>query len=351
MLKRKWKLIAGVLVVALIAFLAFINRHWLIEAFELARNINMSWLILAQAIILSSFMVLSMVFRIILKSQGYHIGQMRLWATAMVSVVLSQSVPPGGVWSYAFLVGAFKHRGLSTARSALIATLDMLSYAIAMLSIVTFSLIYLAFHNLTTEGGSYLAATIALIVVIAMVFVLTRSEAQLKYWLLGMKNWLERVFRQSWSDEPLLHFISEISHGRRVIAEDPRDVFLTVPFQFIGLCGHSLAMLVILHGLGVDPNFLVVLSSFGIALLTSSFNILPGGGGTVETALVAVLLQFQVGPAALPAAIIFRLLNFWFMIPIATICYYWLMRDPPPNEGKRGPHEKTKLSEISPRIE
>jgi hypothetical protein len=35
-----------------------------------------------------------------------------------------------------------------------------------------------------------------------------------------------------------------------------------------------------------------------------------------------------VGLAAVPTTIIFRLLNFWLLLPVAAGCYYWLMHEP-----------------------
>jgi uncharacterized membrane protein YbhN (UPF0104 family) len=80
--------------------------------------------------------------------------------------------------------------------------------------------------------------------------------------------------------------------------------------------------------MGTSTSYLTVLSASGIALLTSTVNVLPGGG-TVEAALVAVLTQLGVGAEAVPAAILFRLLNFWMLLPIAAACYSWLMHDRP----------------------
>jgi len=92
------------------------------------------------------------------------------------------------------------------------------------------------------------------------------------------------------------------------------------------LTGHSLALLVILRSLGAPAGFHIAVAAFGIALLTSSFNLLPGGGGTVETALVAVLAQLGVRLAALSAAILFRLLDFWAILPLTAAGYAWLSR-------------------------
>ncbi|MDQ2997587.1 MAG: lysylphosphatidylglycerol synthase domain-containing protein, partial [Chloroflexota bacterium] len=101
-------------------------------------------------------------------------------------------------------------------------------------------------------------------------------------------------------------------------------IVLQVVIQLIALSGHSLGLYLVLRSLDASPGFLTVLAAVGIALLTSTINLLPGGGGTVEAALVAVLVQLGAGSAAIPAAIVFRLLNFWVMLPIAASCYAWL---------------------------
>ena len=113
---------------------------------------------------------------------------------------------------------------------------------------------------------------------------------------------------------------------RALVAVRRCMIVLLVVIQLTALSGHSLGLYLVLRSLGAYPSFLTVLSAFGIALLTSTVNVLPGGAGTVEAALVAVLAQLGVGAAAIPAAIVFRLLNFWVMLPIAAGCYAWLAR-------------------------
>jgi uncharacterized membrane protein YbhN (UPF0104 family) len=103
--------------------------------------------------------------------------------------------------------------------------------------------------------------------------------------------------------------------------------------QTTGLMGHSFAMLMVFWSLGVHPSFFIVVAAFGIALITSTFNVLPGGGGTVEAAMVAVLRG--VGVTAVATTIIFRLLNFWLLLPVAAGCYYWLMHEPVPEKDTR----------------
>ncbi|MEI7643479.1 MAG: lysylphosphatidylglycerol synthase transmembrane domain-containing protein [Chloroflexales bacterium] len=327
MQQSRWKLATSMLISLGILALAFLNRGWIMEAFDLLREARPVWLILAFALIGLSYLVSSQVFNVVLRSLGYRMSLMRLWATALVAIVVSQSVPAGGVGSYAFLMSNFTRRGISSGEAALIASLETLSYAVSMLLIFTFSLFYLAGRGLATGESSYVAAIIGVTLISTVAFVLTRSEATMQRWLRGLKNGLARLLGQRWGDGWMSRIVTDLTRGRALLSSRRRDVALLVIIQITALSGHSLAMLLVLHSLGVSTTFGAVMAAFGIALITSTFNVLPGGGGTVEAALVAVLSQLGVGPAAVPAAIIFRLFNFWLAAPIATACYHWLMHE------------------------
>ena len=102
---------------------------------------------------------------------------------------------------------------------------------------------------------------------------------------------------------------------------------MLVLIQLSGLLVHSLALLVVLHSLGATTSPLVVMAAFGVALITSTFNVLPGGGGTVEAVLVLSLTQLGVEAQAYVAALIFRMINFWLLAPVAAVCYRLLSQD------------------------
>lgn len=323
----RWKLLTSVLISLAILILAYLNREWIVDAFGLLSEARPLLLVLAFGLICLSYLVSAQVFNIVLHSLGYRIGILRLWATALVAIVVSQSVPAGGVGSYAFLMSNFNRRGISPGESALIASLETLSYAVAMLLVFSFSLIYLAVQGLDTAVGSIVAGAVAITLIGGAAFVLTRPETTLKRWATSLQLGVGRLFGQRWTGARAGKIITDLVRGRGLLAARRRDVVLLVLVQLTALSGHSLAMLVTLTSLGVDVGFGVVLTAFGIALVTSTFNVLPGGGGTVETALVAVLTQLGTGPAALPAAIIFRLFNFWLLLPVAAACYHWLMHE------------------------
>jgi uncharacterized protein (TIRG00374 family) len=327
-----WRLALGVLLTGGILLFAFFNRAWILDAFGLAREAKPAWLLLAFVVIMASFLISSQVFHIALHSLGHRVGGLRLWAIAIVAIVTSQLFPAGSVASYAFLLDTFRRRGVSAAEAVLVATLEAFSYAGAMLIFAIFGVAYLASRTLAADpdGSSLLApllaAGIALLLIGGVLLGLTRDQATIARWLLRLHRLLFRALRRPraavWVDAT----VAEITRMRALVAERRGMIVLLVVIQLTALSGHSLGLYLVLRSLGAYPSFLTVLSACGIALLTSTVNVLPGGGGTVEAALVAVLVQLGVGPAAIPAGIVFRLLNFWVMLPIAASCYAWLAR-------------------------
>jgi uncharacterized protein (TIRG00374 family) len=334
LLRNQWRIITSVAISVAILLVALFNRERLLDAFAVVERASPFWIAAACGTILLSYFMTSQVLVIGLRSMGYRLGLLRLWASALVAVIISQSVPAGGVGSYAFLVSTFNRRGVPSGKATLAASLETLSYVSAMLLVFLFSLFYLLLRGRVIGEASYVAAGVALLLVSSAGFLLTRNERQLKAWALGAKNWLARLLRRSWGDRRVLRPVNELLRGRELLAENPRSMALLVVVQLVGLLGHSLAMLMIFRSLDIAIGFPIVVAAFGIALITSTFNVLPGGGGTVEFALVAIL-RMSVGVAAAPAAIIFRLLNFWLLLPVAALCYYWLMHEPTPRTPAR----------------
>jgi uncharacterized protein (TIRG00374 family) len=327
---RRWQIVISVLLSIGVVALAYFKRDRIALALTQLREVRPAWLLLALSLELLAFFLASQIYYRALRSLGYRFSALRLWATALVAIILSQSVPAGGVASYAFMVQTFRRRGVPPGHAALVATLEALSYAGGMLVLFGFGLGYLIVHTgigaTQDNRESLLAAGVALLVIGSAIFVLTRDQAVLLRWLLPIKNGLARLLRQNWSDAPIHRVIDELARGRALIAARRGELALLVLIQLGAMTVHSLALLSVLYGLGGKASLFVVMAAFGIALITSTFNVLPGGGGTVEAVLVLALTQLGVEAEAYVAAVIFRLLNFWLFLPLALIAYRWLTR-------------------------
>lgn len=329
MFNRRWKLAVSLAGTTIIIACAWFNRAWLFEALGLLHTANPLLLVLAFAVILGGYLITSHVLQLALRSLGYSFGPLRLWATALVAVLISQSVPAGAVGSYAFIVGAVNRRGVAPGHAALVATLETLSYGAAMLLMFAFSLAYLTAHHLMTGWASYLAAAIGVTVLAGISVGLTRPAATLQTWGLKLNGLAGLLLRRQFDPAWIARLVGEVVRGRALLAAQPWLVAVLVTIQLLALSAHSLALWLILAGLGVQVSFWVVSAALGVALITSTFNVLPGGGGTVEAALVAVLSQLGAGPAAVPATIIFRLFNFWLLLPLMGLLYHWLLNEAP----------------------
>src|SRR5919199_1498336 len=335
-----WQIVVSILITLVVIALVWRNRSWLSRAIDLVRTANPLLVGSALGMILLSYFMNSQVFQVGVRSYGHRVSAGRLWAMATTGIVISQSFPAGGVGTYAFFVRSFRAIGIDAQQARALAALEALSYMGALLLIGMFSIVYLAAHTLGGEAalsltGPLTAVALAAVVLGGAAFVITRSEATLMRWALKLGRALQRLLPGPVNDERGEALGQLLVHGRQVIVSQRRAALMMVGIQALALCGRSLALLLALRSVHGTVRLPAALTALGVGLMTSTFNVLPGGGGTVETALVAVLLGFGVGDAAVPGAILFRLLDYWSMLPVAVLGYSWLRRghaSPRPSE-------------------
>jgi uncharacterized protein (TIRG00374 family) len=328
-------LLSGMLLAAL---LVIVIRNWAqiqaktYEALALIHAARPGWLALAALAILAGFLCAGQIYGRVLATLGYKAPSIWLSAAAMVTMLLSQALPFGTVASYAFLTTSLRKRSVPTSSVAVIASLELLSWGGAMLILFIYGMIYVL---ITTSNGTLARASLsgfATVVVLigSYLYLGTRPRDTLHTWAMNTKRLLERIFGPIWHDSQVQHMIDEITHNRKLMADQPWRVFSLILLQLIIFTLHSLALLAILHGLGVVIGPLATLAAYGLALIVSTYTVLPAGGGTVEAALtVGLTIQGVPLEAALGATVLFRLFSFWLLLPIGALCYRTIMRDAP----------------------
>ena len=85
---RRWQFILSVLLTIGIIVLAYFKRDRIELAFSSLREARPSWLVLALALELFAFFLASQVYDRVLRSLGYRINALRLWAIALVGIIL-----------------------------------------------------------------------------------------------------------------------------------------------------------------------------------------------------------------------------------------------------------------------
>ena len=130
----------------------------------------------------------------------------------------------------------------------------MLSYAMAMLILFAFSLLFLTAHGIVGGRASYLDGGIALAMISGGAFILSRPAIRLKGWLNTMQQVTERLLGRTWSTQWTERLIDELDRARALLASRRRDVLFLVLIQLTALCGHSMGMLLVLRAFDVQTN-------------------------------------------------------------------------------------------------
>lgn len=244
---------------------------------------------------------------------------LKYWAgfiERQVGFLISCAIPGGGV----FAVGA-QYRILSfykvpPARSAAAVSADAVWVYLLTFALPAISVGLLLIEGQNTAGYGVIALIGAIVVVVSIIaIVLTlRSEAGAKKVSAFTLKLISPIFRKLKKpvpdvETPLLTFRE---HAHDLVTQ--RWKAITVA-NAVAQLTPFLVLLCALGGLGAWPGditFIEVFAAYSIALLLVSVPISPGGLGTVDLALVALLTAYGVdGPTAVAADVLWRVV--WFL--------------------------------------
>lgn len=334
-----WTLLLTILFICALAMLVAYHWHTIqiksLEALALIHSARPGWLALAALAVLAGFLCAGQIYGRVLSTLGYQAPSLWLSAAALVTMLLSQALPVGTVASYAFLTTSLRRRGVPPTSVAVIASLELLSWGGAMLILFVYGMVYVL---LTTQSRSVAGASLTGFATVAgfigvYLFIGTRPRDTMHRWAMRLKRVIDRVAGPIWSEAQIQRIVDELSHNRQLMIEQPARVLLLICLQLTIFILHSLALLAILRALGTPIGPLSALAAYGLALIVSAYTLLPAGGGTVEAALtVALSVQGVPLEAAIGATVLFRLCQFWLMLPIGALCYRMLLRPSAPRE-------------------
>jgi uncharacterized protein (TIRG00374 family) len=322
-------MIGALLVIGALVYLVSQSWHEVLDAVELMRNADPLWLALALLAVAAGFLCAGQIYGRVLAALGHSASVLWLSGTAMVAILINQSIPGGSVAAYAFLVSSLRRRRFPVASVAMVAGMELLSWNGAVLIAFGYGLIFLVLTSgLTGASISYGAVALALALTGGLLYIGTRPDETLHDWGIRLKLLVNRIFGPIWTIAQVQQVVEEILASRRLLLEQPGRMVLLVVLQLLIFVLHSLALLAILYGLGVAASPFAVAAAYGLALIVSTFVVLPGGGGAVEAALTVALRVQGVPPeAAIGAAIVFRLISFWMLLPVGGILYRALTRE------------------------
>ncbi|NQW31621.1 MAG: flippase-like domain-containing protein [Actinomycetales bacterium] len=229
---------------------------------------------------------------------------------------LSNIIPGGGAIAVATQYGVLAKYGVPQARAAAAVTADAIFTYLFTLGAPAIAVTLLVIEG-RSAGGFVTTAVIGLTVVIVSLIVIVavlRSESAARKIGGWAQKLLNSVLRKFGKEAPDVTLILVQFHDQASDLIRTRWKALAIT----NVAAQMAPMLVLwaaLEGLGVTHSQLSLVelfAAFSIALVLTAFPITPGGLGTVDAALIALLIAFGVdGSTAVAADLLWRMV--WFM--------------------------------------
>ncbi|MCX6460078.1 MAG: lysylphosphatidylglycerol synthase transmembrane domain-containing protein [Actinobacteria bacterium] len=230
--------------------------------------------------------------------------------------LISNVIPGGGAFAVGTQYAILSRYGVSASRAAAAVSADAIWTYLLTLGFPALAVILLVVEGRSTAGYTTLAVVGALAVavsVIAIIVILRSDSGATKVGAFAQKL-INPVFKRLHKTAPdaIAGLVDFRGHAATLVKE--RWIQLTIT-NTIAQLTPFFVLLCALAGLGAYPtpvSTVELFAAYAIALVLTSFPLTPGGLGTVDAALVALLVAFGADSStAVAADLIWRLV--WFL--------------------------------------
>lgn len=304
-------LIGLIIMVAVFAFL-FPQLGNYGKAIEQLKNISPLWI----ALLVAAGLINIGLYPLTAIAAIPHLSYRHAFVNRQAGFLVSNVIPGGGAVAVGTQYAILARYGVPAPAAAAAVSADAVWTYLLTLSFPMIGVVGLVIEGRSTAGymtGAIIGVVVVVISVIVIALILRSEAGARKVASLAQRpvNRVMKVFKRPGPDltEKLVEFHHEASElvGRRWH-------WLTIT-NVIAQLTPFLVLLFALAGLDQFPTpltFIEIFAAYSIALLLTSFPITPGGLGTVDAALVALLVAFGVDSSiAVVADLIWRLV--WFL--------------------------------------
>ncbi|QGW76162.1 flippase-like domain-containing protein [Pseudomonas alkylphenolica] len=262
--------------------------------------------------ILLCWIINALRLRLLLGSQGEHLGRMRSLGVIIATEFAICTTPGGSGGPLALMALLARHR-IGPARSSAVFAADQLNdllfFLCAMLGIAGYALLHSLNRNL--EGMLLSSAALMFGAVTGVVALLAYRRL-----LLRLSGRLLRRLRISTSRRR--RWTHKTLHFLRALGETWKLPKRTLALVFALTCVHwglrYSVLYLALRGLGVDVQWMLSFLVQMLSLSAGQFSLLPGGAGAAELTSAALLTPLVGSTTAAAAILIWRLVTYYFYL-------------------------------------
>jgi putative heme transporter len=309
------------LALAALAFEQLIgHKGEITEATVAIEGLHWGWVVLGTVAEAGSFLAFAQVQRRLLRAGKADVRIGPMAAITLAANSITNSLPAGSVIAPVYAFRQYRRRGADEAVAgwAVVATFVAASVTLGVVAAAGASIAGAEGASLDLIG--VIVGVLVLSLAMGVVFLQKRALVRAVSFALRLAQRLS-----GWPRGELAAHIDRIIHRLTVVRLTPRQV---VNVLLLGLanwlfdCG-CLALSFLAVGASVPWKGLLL--AYGAGQLAANLPITPGGLGVVEGSLTIAIVAFGgAAPATVVAVLLYRIISFWFMLPIGWGAWAWL---------------------------
>lgn len=287
--------------------------------YKLGRDINFFWLFLAIATQLGQYLGDGLLQINLLKIIKIKMNLKNTFRIASLNVFTAHILPIGPAGSMAAAYYFYRKLGVNSQSFIFLSMFWMALTTLALLVMTLIALFLLpAQPDLPLHPARIIAVSIALLLFAATLLLFKRQIMSMKFF---------QYFRKYKIFQEFLDFRKNFRHYQKALFTNKLSLSRAIVAAFIYYGANILTLTFTFLAFGYTPSLAVVVVAYSISLAVGTLSLAPAGVGATEATMILVLAQFGVPPAlAVAITLLFRVISFWFPIPLGAISYLSLRR-------------------------
>jgi len=286
---------------------------------------NPWWLLTALIAEIGAFLGYAMLSRFVFSLLNVFLS---LWLTlriVLAGFAASRIFSIGGIGGYVFTYSALAKRGVSRSIAVVAIAAQQFFVYIVLWLIFAISLVYLSTHG-RGSGGTTVVAIIfitmilgGLIYFIYLYFHPTQLRRRSHQFVAG----LNRIRKNKIDAGNIDDWVDNVRAGIRPMVGRSGRMWKAAMFALMYWGCDILCLFLVFQAFDYTVPLLALLVAYSIAYTVGTFAPTPGGLGAIEALLITTFAVMGVrGGVAIPAVLVYRLINYWLPLPIGTLSYF-----------------------------
>jgi putative heme transporter len=331
-LKRRWKLLLNIVTIVALVVLAYAVRHQLVATISNFKKVNLWALLLIIPIELWNYDAQARLYQRLFAIAGDKLKYSFWFGVSLEMNFINSVFPSGGVSGISYLGMRLRRNDIRAGRAALVQLMKLVLIFFSFEALLLIGLLFLAAGGRVSNFTVLIAGSLTTLLVVctlAAAYIVGDRERINAFFtfMTRLANRLIAVVRPGHPEaidiERVRSLFDEL-HENYVLFQK-RLTELKAPFidAFFANLSEVLAVYVVYIAFGHWVNLGAVILAYAVANFAGLVSVLPGGVGTYEALMTAVLVAGGI-PAALsiPVVVMYRVVNTIIQVPAGYYFYH-----------------------------